>query len=147
MSGIGNVVVHVADMDRALRFYQDGLGLDIKFDSGWSSPEPMLALSSTPPGTPMRIVAFELEGTAGLSLCSFQAPGERVAAFEAGGIIHFGLTVDDVDASLTTLEALGGRPLGSPGIVGPPGRQSKLGFIRDPDGAVIELLQHGQVPA
>ena len=139
---IANVVVHVGDMDRALAFYRDALGLSVRFDSGWNSPAPMLALSGTAEGTAMRIVALELSGTAGLSLCSFGEDASSRPAFESAGTIHFGLSVADLPTTLAALESAGGQRLGEPGIVGPPDRRVTLAFVRDPDGAVVELVQH-----
>lgn len=141
MPSIANVVIHVTDIERALRFYSDGLGAGIRFDSGWGSPTPMLALSGTPQGTPLRIIALDLEGAAGLTLCSFKNGDEPASPFEAGGQAHVGFLVDDATATRARLLELGGTALGEPGVVGPPGRRSRLAFIRDPDGTYVELVQ------
>lgn len=138
---IANVVIHVADMDRSLPFYRDGLGLQVRFDSGWNSPSDMLALSATPDGTPMRIVAFELAGTAGLTLCCFRREASEPQPFEAGGTTHVGLTVANVSTAVAVLESLGGVRIANPDIVGPSGRRVKLAFVRDPDGGIVELVE------
>ena len=138
-----NVVIHVSDMDRALRFYREALQLAVRFDSGENSGSDLLALSATPADTRIRIVGFESSGSGGLALCSFGS--EETTApydFERTGTVHVGLEVADVDQTLKRAAQFGGAPFGRPGIVGPPGRKSKLGFLRDPDGTVIELVEH-----
>lgn len=56
---------------------------------------------------------------------------------------HFGLSVADVDAKMKALEAAGGKVVSAPRDV--PGL-FKLGFIEDPWGAKIELVQDPETP-
>jgi predicted enzyme related to lactoylglutathione lyase len=76
------VEIGVADMDRALRFYRETLGMDVPLSGGWSNAD-WKELDSRP-------VALAL-GRGG------PAPGQVVLA----------LAVDDVDAAVAELRAKG----------------------------------------
>lgn len=140
-AGLANVVIHVADVEQSLALYRDGLGLPVVFDSGWTSPPDMLALTDTPSGTPMRVVALRVAGGTGLSLASFRRAAATEPPFEAAGQVHVGITVRDLDAALASVTRHGARPIGTPGEVGPADRRARLAFLRDPDGVVLELVQ------
>ncbi|MFT4210429.1 MAG: VOC family protein [Microbacterium sp.] len=139
--GLANIVVHVADIDRAASFFRAGLGLETAFDSGWGSPAEMLALTATPAQARMRVVALRVPGGTGLSLVSFDRPAAGARAFEAAGQVHVGIAVRDLDAALARLIANGAEPFGAPGEVGPADHRARLAFLRGPDGVVLELVQ------
>jgi len=138
-TALANVVLHVSDPDAALTVYRDALGLVVRFDSGWGSPAPMLALTGTDAAERMRVIAFEAEGVR-LSLCSFGRPASP-RPFEDSGQAHVAFRVPDLDAALARLEAAGATRLGEPGVVGPAHDRVRIGFVRDPDGVVLELIE------
>ena len=110
----GNVTVMVSDMDRAVRFYTEALGLTLKlrYGDGWAEvqgPGITLGLHPARPGGP----------TGG----------------QAGGL-SIGLQVDDLDAAVATLEK---RGVEFRGVI--EGQGVRLANFQDPDGTPLYLGQ------
>lgn len=145
ITGLANIVVHVHDIDASMSFYCGILGLQTRFDTGWKSSPDMLAVSGTAPGTQMRLARLMIPGTdEGITLSAFEGFGAiGVQPFERAGAVHFGLVVADLQACLEELATHGVVPFGEPTELGPPQARSRLAFVRDPDGVVVELVQHG----
>ncbi len=145
VTGLANIVVHVRDVEASTAFYRDLLGFEVMFDSGWTTNPDMLALSGTAPGTRMRLSRLGISGTPdGITLCAFEGFGETVPSpFEQSGTVHFGVVVADLRNHLERLASRGVTVLGPPTELGPPDRRSLLALVRDPDGVVVELVQHG----
>lgn len=61
------------------------------------------------------------------------------AAGEVFGITHIGFMTDDLDADYRTLVESGSKPLVEPRVAGT--GIGRLGFLSDPNGARVELLQ------
>ncbi len=81
----------------------------------------------------------DADGGAVLELVVNDAADENYDRSPGAG--HLGIEVDDVDAALARLSALGVTPEGAP--VRPAGRAdlNPVAFVRDPDGVRVELLQ------
>lgn len=60
------------------------------------------------------------------------------------GFGHIAITVDDIDATLTTLSAEGIKPDGAPFIPGGREDVGRICFLTDPDGYRVELIDGGQ---
>ncbi len=123
IQALDHVGIHVADVEVSAKFYADVLGLEV-------IPRPDLDF----PGQWLRIgTAQELHLIGKNSDPTGRPPGER----------HFALEVRDADAWATRL--------GDHGVTfkGPNSRPdgAKQIFFRDPDGHVIELLEHAARPA
>ena len=113
------VAQRATDLDRAVSFYQDVLGLTFiaRFD---------------PPG----LAFFELGNTR--LLLEDNAPP---------AVLY--LAVDDIDAGYETLLARGVEFIGSPHLVhrddagqfGPAGAEEWMAFFKDPDGNTLALLE------
>lgn len=117
------VVLIVADLERALSFYTEVLGLPLGHRSGSYA---QLATGDT------RLALYErsaMEATLG---CSLRAPGPDSPGFEIG------FKVDDVDRAYAELVALGAEP-----AVAPTDRPwgQRTAYVRDPDGHLVELAQ------
>ena len=137
----------VADLERSLRFYVDGLGfrevsrLDLE-------GEPSATLLELP-GVALRARWLERDG-ARLELLHYPRPGSvgdgRPRPMNALGFTHLSFRVADLTAAVTRLEALGGRALPHTHVENP-----RLGllavFVSDPDGARIELIEGPGDPA
>lgn len=109
---IHNVYQVTRDMDRALAFYRDVLGLEVKFQDG----EKWCQLAA---------------GDTRLALASPQ----EAAPAEAGSVVV--IRVDDLDAARAALEAAGTeveayRDMGDHG---------RVMTCRDPDGTFLQLYQ------
>lgn len=112
---IQHVALSVTDLDAALAFYVDQLGLSLAPRPDFGFPGAWLAL-----GRSHQIHLFEL-------------PGDEVPARRD----HFALEVDDLDAVLAELDAAGVAYRRSAHVPGA-GHQA---VVRDPSGNRIELNQ------
>ncbi len=100
------------DMDRAVAFYRDALGLKLSFQDGarWAQMK---------------------AGDVNFSLAS----PEEGAEGAAGAVVIF--EVDDIDASRTALETGGGTVVGTRDM----GDHGRALTFRDPDGNLVQLFQ------
>jgi catechol 2,3-dioxygenase-like lactoylglutathione lyase family enzyme len=138
--------VCVRDLDASLRFYRDGVGLELLMDHRFEGDWPTLFdaasrhLRSVFLGDPTGADAGIVE------LVVFDGPGGDQARDPAGagppasGFFLLSFFVD-VDAALARLDNLGfgGTPrrVEQPG----PGGPVAMATVRDPDGVLVELIQ------
>ena len=101
---IGNVLYPVSDVDRAVAFYRDGLGLAVKFTDGG------------------RFAALDAGGTT----FALAGPAEDVT----GGDPAASFKVPDVAAAVERLTAAGARLVAGPDD----GPHETRAVLRDPDG-------------
>lgn len=130
-----------ADLDAALRFYRDGIGLAVLFDVTLPYDlEPLLGVPTASVrtvflGDPARPDAGSLEL---LDLGDGRAAGEAApSGLPRRGTFLLSFQVDDVAATLARLAdlGLGGTPRRMPT---PGGRV--VATVVDPDGTTVELL-------
>jgi len=113
LQGVHHVSLNVRDVEEALRFYIEALGLE-------EIPRPAFPF----PGAWLR--------SGGQEIHLIRQEDHRAPEGQ-----HFAFRVDDVDAAAAALSARGvkvGGPMDVPGA----GRQA---FLRDPSGNLIELNQ------
>jgi catechol 2,3-dioxygenase-like lactoylglutathione lyase family enzyme len=123
IESLHQVSLTVNDLDEAIGFYRDILGLPLKarFDQGVK-------------------LAFIAIGATRLML----EEGEEVVS---GSVIY--LYVDDIDAAVSELRAKGVEVVGEPhaihhdaeGIFGTAGESEYMAFLKDPSGTLIALAQ------
>lgn len=133
-----HVTVRVSDMERALAFYRDGLGLRAIFDVTLGGAG--LEAVTGAPGVRGRMVGLVVPGRGKVSieLLHFEAPrSERPPRGRFTGYANLSLSVDDLDAAYAACVARGLRPLQEPVAVG----GVRMFFLADPDGTPIELIQ------
>ena len=118
------VVLVVDDLDRALRFYCDLLGLRLDHRSG---PFAQLATGVT------RVALFERPAMAATLGRDLEPPSPDAPGFELG------FKVDDCDAAFDELVSGGAAP-----AVPPTDRAwgQRTAYVRDPDGHLVELAQN-----
>jgi catechol 2,3-dioxygenase-like lactoylglutathione lyase family enzyme len=118
------VVLIVADLDRAVQFYADVLGLPLGHRSG---PYAQFATGVT------RVALYERHAMAStLGADTLRAPAPDAPGFELG------FKIDDVDTAYAELIDAGAEPA-SPPRDRPWGQRTA--YVRDPDGHLIELAQ------
>lgn len=133
----------VADIDASLRFYRDGLGLEVlmdhEFDGDWSTlfRARSKRLRSIMLGDPA-------DGDAGIvELVSFPDGVESMAPTAAPTrgffLLSFFVDVDEVVARLQDL----GYPKESSITVPSPRGEVPMVTVRDPDGVLVELIGVG----
>ena len=135
--------VTVSDMDRALVFYRDGLGLEPAFDRILDAPylKAVLGLDFDH----IRAVYLTLPGGGFVELLEYvgierMPAASRPCDFGAG---HLCLYVDDVDGVFGRLRALGfrARSEGVVDITAGPNEGARSCYMADPDGYAVELFQ------
>lgn len=133
-----HTMVRVGDIDAALKFYGDGLGLTQigRFDSEQgrftlvflASPDDVASCGGIPEGkrpTEMDIPMIELTHN--------WDPEDYGGGRNFG---HLAYRVDDIYAACERFQALGVT-------INRPPRDGRMAFVRSPDGISVELLQKG----
>lgn len=142
-----HVGICVADLERSLSFYRDGLGF-MPLSSLELGGEPAATLLGLSP-LALRAAYLERDGMR-IELLHYPQPGHRTAAaprpMNRTGLTHLSVRVDDLEATLAALVALGGTALAETRIT-VPAHGSAAVFVTDPDGTRIELVQAPGDPA
>jgi len=137
---VDHVAICPADLAESLRFYRDGLGLEVLFDVTFDADlEPLLGVATERVrtvflGDPQqpdagRLELLEIGGSGRL------APGSPAAGVPHRGacLISFVLPVEETLSRLADLD-LGGVARRMPGAGGP------SAVVVDPDGVLVEIL-------
>jgi catechol 2,3-dioxygenase-like lactoylglutathione lyase family enzyme len=145
---VNHVNIVVANMERSLDFYVGLLGMRVTFETHLSGDwiEEVVGLA----GVSARCVFCQPDGGgARFELLEYEAPSGFVLDLNSlantHGLRHVALEVDDLDAWYTKLTTAGVEAI-SPPVTVPfrivDGIQKRLCYLRDPDGAIIELCEH-----
>jgi catechol 2,3-dioxygenase-like lactoylglutathione lyase family enzyme len=158
--GVRAIIHSVADLDKTVKFYQDGLGMMPVGPGG----KPMTALPAPQPlnedlskftdthGAKFRNALFHIPGAMlDLELTEFSATSLKKAVphMQDPGAATLVLMVRDVDAALDGVKKNGGSVLskgGAPMKIGGEASQSRSVFVRDPDGFMLELASIQPAP-
>jgi lactoylglutathione lyase len=135
--------ITVSDMDRSLRFYRDGLGLEVDFDRVLDGPYLPVVLDLR--FDCIRAVYLHIPGGGYVELLEYRGI-ERLPArsrpcdFGAG---HLCLYVDDVEAMHARLVDMGysARSANVVDITQGPNAGARSCYMTDPDGYALELFQ------
>ena len=134
---IHHFVTGVADLDRAIEWYQDILGFSVERRFEFADLGTRIAHVTS---GQIRIELLERDG-------STSGPDVDRDAFDAllvRGAKHVGIAVEDVDAVAEELRAKGVDLVQEPTVVEPAG--VKNCWCRDPDGTLIEFAQPLSAP-
>lgn len=152
-TGVRAIIHSVADLDKTVKFYQDGLGMT-PFGMGG---KPMTAMPKASAldedlskftdthGAKFRNASFHIPGMAlDLELTEFTGTPVKkgVPHMQDPGAATLVLTVRDVDAALAGVKKNGGSVLSIGGEamkIGGEASKSRSVFVRDPDGFMLEL--------
>lgn len=145
VSRIDHVGITVSDLDRALGFYRDLLGLRVIADSTVSEPEvaELLGLDSAR----LRIVDLDSGDGRLVELIQYLEPKRRRIAYDSSdpATAHVAFTVDDLAAVRERLRAAGATIVSRrPITINEPGGAFDGAiclYVRDPDGMILELVQ------
>lgn len=133
-----HAALSVRDMEQAIAFYRDVVGMEKVFDREFD--EPMARLIGVP-GTQVRIVHMRL-GDSVVELFDYRHPTGRAPRPDAQqsdyGLTHIGFIVEDFWATYRHLQAHGARPLGEaveirPGVF--------VAYFRGAEDEVIEIRE------
>ncbi len=132
-----HLVIGVTDMDRALAFYRDVLGMDVVFET-LISGEPFDAVLHAKRKQEGRVVGGLLGGLM-VELLSLGAKptGERPGRRALTGIRNVSLSVSDLDDTHRRISAAGYPPDQAPFEIG----GVRMFFVKDPDGTPVEFIE------
>jgi catechol 2,3-dioxygenase-like lactoylglutathione lyase family enzyme len=151
--GVRAIIHSVANLDKTVTFYQEGLGLQPVGPGGkpmTAMPTPQaldeeLSKFTDTHGAKFRNASFNIPGaTFMLELTEFSGTPlkQAVPHMQDPGAATLVLMVRDVDAALEGVKKTGGSVLsigGQPMRIGPETSKSRSVFVRDPDGFMLEL--------
>jgi catechol 2,3-dioxygenase-like lactoylglutathione lyase family enzyme len=132
-----HVVVGVTDMDRALAFYRDVLGMEVVFES-LISGEPFDAVLHAKRKQEGRVVGGLLGGLM-VELLSLgdNAPDHKPSRRGIIGIHNVSLSVPDLDEAHRRITDAGYTPDQDPFEIG----GVRMFFVKDPDGTAVEFIE------
>jgi catechol 2,3-dioxygenase-like lactoylglutathione lyase family enzyme len=143
MTSLHHTGLTVRDLDRAVAFYRDVLGMEVLFEQ--EKQGGYVAEIVGYPGAHVRMAHLVFPGDAQrIELFQYVDPPSRGNAGEPRdvGITHVCLRVDDVDAVYERMVAAGASPLSAPVLVDTGANAGGRGvYVRDPDGILVELFQ------
>jgi catechol 2,3-dioxygenase-like lactoylglutathione lyase family enzyme len=152
--GVRAIIHSVANLDKTVAFYRDGLGMQPVGPGGkpvttMPTPQPLdeslLKFTDTAKGAKFRNASFNIPGAAFmLELTEFTGTPRKksIPHMQDPGAATLVLTVLDVDAALAGVKKNGGSVLsigGEPMKIGGEASQNRSVFVRDPDGFMLEL--------
>jgi catechol 2,3-dioxygenase-like lactoylglutathione lyase family enzyme len=140
--GLERIVVTVSDLDRAERFYRDGLGFET-VGRGEAAGEGFAHLVGLRDGR-AKTLSMRL-GREEVTFVKYESLGKPYPAASGSADLwfqHFAIVVSDIDRAYARLQRVGFAPISEAGPVTlPPANGSVRAFkFRDPDGHPLELL-------
>ena len=137
----------VADLERAVAFYRDGLGFDVQGEPSSAGRGAALVDMLGLPDAQLRWAIGRAEGIAGgVEIIEVEGANGRPLTrnMQDPGAFTLLVLVRDIDKVVAGLERIGAPVLthgGEPALVPMgPGTQAKLLMTRDPDGHFVEVL-------
>ncbi len=135
--------ITVSNLERSLTFWRDVLGFEFSHRTHQTSE---LASEITGvAGAEISLAVLKAPGGHKIELLEYHAPANRKRADLKPcdvGSVHVALTVDNLDAVLSTIAASGWRAAGKPQTLKTgPNAGKRVVYVRDPDGTTIEFMQ------
>jgi catechol 2,3-dioxygenase-like lactoylglutathione lyase family enzyme len=142
----------VANLERALAFYRDGVGLQAAgAPSNADMNAPLRYLFGLPDAHLRWIIARPPAMTGGVEIVEISGPTARPLARQVQdpGAFMLLVTVTDADAAMQRMKTFGGTVVTASGGPVTAGRTSQVRAVvlRDPDDHFVELLQPDTLPA
>ncbi len=140
----------VRDLDAALAFYRDGLGLEVQGAPGDASANPALRDMFGLPDAKIRwAIARTPAAAGGVEMVEISGAGGQVLErrLEDAGAMCLVVTVRDLDGTLARLKALGAPIVSRSGGPVTIGAGTRIVVVKDPDGHFVELSQPAELPA
>jgi len=150
VKGLGNFSHIVASLDRSLAFYRDGLGLEVTGPAAVFRPDPVIMKLANVPGAQTRYTWLKIPGSPmAVELIEYKDIDRAPVSprFQDPGATTLSVRVRELDGTIARLKALGGRVITVAGVPSEIGGRSRIAFMQDPDGFVIELSQALTPPA
>jgi len=140
----------VRDLDAALAFYRDGLGLEVQGAPGDASTNPALrAMFGLPDARIRWAIARTPAAAGGVEMVEISGAGglgiER--RLEDPGAMCLVVTVRDLDGTLARLKERGAPIVTRSGGPVTIGAGTRIVVVKDPDGHFVELSQPAELPS
>ncbi len=145
--GVSHIAVGVRDMDAALVFWRDVVGLEVRFDETEEFGTPGGGFYTKRRGVYLRYGSGDDDSFVVLDQQLSKAPWGRPLELFETGIHHVGLWVDDVDAIAERAIAAGFEPMFKPSNADskdygePSGRTIRTMFLNGPDATIVQFDQ------
>ena len=142
--GIFHAGITVSNMDRALEFYRDLLGLDVLYDREATSPYLARLLNIQVPDIRIVFLHAGPADAASIELLEYRSLSGSTAGHDPWdpGSGHVCFSVVNVDRLYTAVIRSGYEVRSEPvDIVSGPNFGSRAFYVKDPDGHWIELFQ------
>lgn len=139
---INHTGLTVSDLDRALSFYRDALGLEVVMQQ--EKQGGYLAAITGYPGAHVRMAHLATPDGGRLELFEYLQPEGSGRPLEPStiGITHICLVVADIHEAHQRLLEAGAEPFSEPIEIDTGANTGAYGlYVRDPDGIVLELFQ------
>ena len=135
--------ITVTNLERSLAFWRDVLGFEFAHAAHQKGE---LAQEITGvEGAEIKLAVLKTPGGHKIELLEYLAPADRKRVSVRPcdvGFVHVALLVDDLEAVLGQIAASGWKAAGKPQtLTRGPNAGKRAVYIRDPDGATIELMQ------
>ena len=134
--------ITVSDLERSLAFWADVLGFELSHRAHHTGK-----LASEVTGVPGAEISIAVVKGYGhkIELLEYLAPKDRkhvdLRPCDVGQV-HVALTVDNLDAILQRIAAIGWKIAGKPQtLTSGPNAGKRVVYVRDPDGTTIEFMQ------
>jgi catechol 2,3-dioxygenase-like lactoylglutathione lyase family enzyme len=143
----------VGDLDKAVAFYRDGLGLDVQGAPANADANPALRHMFGLPDASLRWTIGRPAGMrGGVEIVEITRAGGKPLErrLQDSGAVTLIVLVRDIDAVFGRLKQLGAPVVtrgGSPIPVPGGAQRSRAVIVKDPDGHFVELFQPDPVPA
>jgi lactoylglutathione lyase len=150
IQSLGNFSHIVASLDRSLAFYRDGLGLEVTGPAAVFRPDEVIMKLANVPGAQTRYTWLKIPGSPmAVELIEYKDIDRKpvLPRFQDPGATTLSVRVRDLDGTIARLKTLGGRVITVAGVPAEIGGRSRIVFMQDPDGFVIELSQALAPPA
>jgi catechol 2,3-dioxygenase-like lactoylglutathione lyase family enzyme len=146
---IGNFSHIVADLDRSIAFYRDGLGLEPTAPLRPFEPSVPIMRAGNVMGAQTRYTVLKVPGsTLNVELIEYKDIDRTPTRprFQDPGTGNLLVTVRDLDIALARLEQAGAKVITVGGKPATIAGNLRVVFLQDPDGFVIELNQPTPLP-
>lgn len=140
ITNIRHTGVVVSDMEKALKFYRDLLGMEVWWE-GRDSSEIVRQITNVPEAN-IWMVKLKAKDGVSIELLQYLSHPQHVPeakkSYDAG-CNHIALQVDDIDALYVKLISAGIQ-FHTPPLVSSDG-DAKVTYCRDPEGVILELVE------
>ena len=136
--------ITVSNLERSLAFWRDVLGFEFSHSAHQTGERPEQITGVK--GAELKLAVVKSPSGHKIELLEYFAPPDRKQHVDLRpcdvGSIHVALTVDNLDAILERIAAIGWKAAGNPQtLAAGPNAGKRVVYVRDPDGTTIELMQ------